>query len=51
MANAWIEYVKKYRAKNPSLSYKEALMKASKQYKPKAKPSRPMKPKKTVQRN
>ena len=33
MANAFIEFVKDYRKKNPTLSYKDAMVKASKVYK------------------
>lgn len=33
MANAFIEFVKEYRKNNPSLSYKDAMIKASKVYK------------------
>jgi len=33
MVNAFVEFVKQYRKENPSLSYKEAMVKASKIYK------------------
>lgn len=35
MVNAFVEFVKEYRKKNPSLSYKDAMVKASKIYKKK----------------
>ena len=35
MVNAFVEFVKEYRKKNPSLSYKDAMVKASKVYKKK----------------
>lgn len=34
MVNAFIEFVKEFRKKNPSMSYKDALQNASKEYKP-----------------
>jgi len=36
MANPWMEHVKKTKAENPSLSFKEVLVKAGKTYKSKA---------------
>lgn len=35
MANAYVEFVKEYRKKNPKLSYKEAMVEAKKHYKKK----------------
>ena len=37
IVNKWILHVQKYRSKHPKLSYKEALIKAKKSYKPKKK--------------
>jgi len=34
LVNAFIEFVKEFRKKNPSMSYKDALQNASKEYKP-----------------
>ena len=36
MANPWMEHVKKTKAENPSLSFKEVLVKAGKTYKSKS---------------
>ena len=36
MANAWMEHVKKFRAKHPKMPYKEVLQKARASYKPKS---------------
>ena len=36
MANPWLEHVKKTKAENPQLSFKEVLIKAGKSYKSKA---------------
>ena len=33
MANKWLEFLKSYRKKHPSLSMKEAMKAASKEYK------------------
>jgi len=35
MANTWMEFVKKTRKENPKLSFKDALKKASKNFKKK----------------
>ena len=37
MPNAWIEHIREYRNKHPSLSYKEAMQKGRASYKPSAK--------------
>ena len=35
MGNAWIDFLKQYRKKNPGLSLKQAMKKASSEYKKK----------------
>ena len=36
MANQWIEHVRKFRAKNPKMPYKDVLKNARASYKPKS---------------
>ena len=43
MANAWMDHVKKFRAKHPKMPYKEVLQKAKASYKPKAPAGTPKK--------
>jgi len=42
--NAWIEYVRRYRAANPGLSYKDALVEAKEPYRQRGGYENPQKP-------